>query len=174
MLREVDIQYAMEMTRVLHEPDRRIDTFGTTCFQFTLLTEPMDTVGQVRVRDGRIEAGKPKLITPEMLQRMSFEGFGPQAERFARWWHEHGPDLALLRYGFQFRKTDISEHLIHEPIDDVRVRIVEAARRAGDPMATVLEGIDDAWEISLLKFSLDMVQKSQGINLFDFKRRGLL
>ena len=50
----------------------------------------------------------------------------------------------------------------------------QAARRAGDPMATVLEGIDDAWEISLLKFGLDMVQKSQGINLFDFKRRGLL
>lgn len=174
MFREIDVQYAMEMTRVLHEPDRRIDTFGTTCFEFSMLSEPLDEVRQVRVRDGRIEAGKPKLITPQMMEKMSFEGFGPQAEQFAHWWREHVPDLALLRYGFQFRKTSISEHLVHEPIEDVRARIVEEARRTGNPLMAVIEGVDDAWEISLLKFSLEMVQKSQGINLFDFKRRGLL
>ncbi len=27
-----DVQYAMETTRVLLEPDRRIETFGTTSF----------------------------------------------------------------------------------------------------------------------------------------------
>lgn len=27
---QYDIEYAMENTQVLHEPDRRIDTFGTT------------------------------------------------------------------------------------------------------------------------------------------------
>jgi len=26
----------------------------------------------------------------------------------------------------------------------------------------------------LLRFSMDMIEKSQGINIFDFKRRGLL
>ena len=31
-----DIAYAMETTKVVHEPDRRIDTFGTTNFEFHL------------------------------------------------------------------------------------------------------------------------------------------
>jgi hypothetical protein len=174
MFREDDIQYALETTRILLEPDRRIDTFGATAFQFSLVTESMDEVNQVRVRDGRIEAGRPTIVTPDLLQEMKFEGFGEQAERFARWWKEHGPDLAILKYGFQFRKTDISEHIVHEPMEIVRERVLADARQANNPLLAVIEGVEDAWEISLLKFSLDMIQKSRGINLFDFKRRGLL
>ena len=56
-----DISYAMETTVVAHEPDRLIDTFGTTNFEFQLLTEPMDEVGKVRVREGRMEAERPKI-----------------------------------------------------------------------------------------------------------------
>ncbi len=40
---EFDFQYAMENTKVLHEPDRRIDTFGTTQFEFQLVSELMDS-----------------------------------------------------------------------------------------------------------------------------------
>ena len=38
----------------------------------------------------------------------------------------------------------------------------------------VIRGVDDTWEISLLKFNMDMIEQSQGINVFDFKRKGLL
>ena len=48
------------------------------------------------------------------------------------------------------------------------------ARSIGDPMLTVVEGVDDAWEVALLKFSIDMISKSTEINAFDFKRKGLL
>ena len=51
-----NIQYAMETTRVLLEPDRRIDTFGDTRFEFQLLSELMDRAGEVRVRTGEVEA----------------------------------------------------------------------------------------------------------------------
>jgi hypothetical protein len=63
---------------------------------------------------------------------------------------------------------------VHESIDDVRGRLVEKARQEGRPMQTVLEGVDDAWEICLLRFAMEMIAKSQGINVFDFKRKGLL
>jgi hypothetical protein len=159
---------------VLWEPDRRIDTFGATSFQFSLVTGSMDDTNEVRVRDGRMEAGSPTIITPDLFREMRFEGFGEQAEKFARWWKANGPDLAVLRYGFQFKKTDISEHVIHEPLDVVRGRLLDEVKRANNPSMALIEGVEDAWEISLLKFSMDMIQKSQGINLFDFKRRGLL
>ncbi len=37
-----DIHYALETTKVLREPDRRIDTFGETRFEFQLISELMD------------------------------------------------------------------------------------------------------------------------------------
>ena len=59
-----DMQYALETTRVLYEPDRRIDTFGSTRFEFELLSELMDWVGKVRIRTGEVEAHRPTLIRP--------------------------------------------------------------------------------------------------------------
>ena len=78
-----DISYAMETTVVVHEPDRLIDTFGTTNFEFHLLTEPMDAVGQTRVRAGKMEAERPRILRPEGYEDLNFEGFGEQAEAFA-------------------------------------------------------------------------------------------
>ncbi|QQL46039.1 hypothetical protein [Sulfuriroseicoccus oceanibius] len=169
-----DIQYALETTRILHEPDRRIDTFGTTKFEFTMISELMDTVGAVRVREGEIESGKPLLITPESREGMQFEGFGEQAEQFRQWWDAQGKNFAFLKYGFVIRKFNVREHIVHEPVEDVCDRIVRDAVSRSNPMSAVIAGVDDAWEISLLRFSMDMIEKSQGINIFDFKRRGLL
>lgn len=171
---EFDISYALEQTQVIYEPDRRIDTFGTTQFQFQLVSELMDTVGAVRVREGVIEADKPMILRPEGMGGFDFEGFGPQAEVFGDWLKQHMDRLAILRYGFSFRKNDVSEHEVHEPMDEVCGKLVEEARRSGNPMRAVIRGVDDVWEVCLLKFTVEMIEKSQGINLFDFKRRGLL
>ncbi len=55
-----DVAYAMDSTVVVHEPDRRIDTFGTTTFEFHLPTEPLDAVGHARIGEGKMEAARPK------------------------------------------------------------------------------------------------------------------
>jgi hypothetical protein len=169
-----DIQYALETTSVLYEPDRRIDTFGTTRFEFQLLSELMDSVGHVRIRTGEVEASQPTIIRPGPYQEIEFEGFGDDAQRFSKWLQEQGADMALLSYGFQFRRGEVREELIHDPLEDVRERLVEDARRVGNPMRAVIEGVDDAWEISLLRFIWEMVEKSKRINAFDFRRKGLL
>ena len=144
---ESDIQYALDMTTVLHEPDRRIDTFGNTQFEFQLVTELMDEVNQVRVRQGRIEAEKPVILRPDGMADFDFEGFGPEAQKFGSWLKENMSRLAFFQYGFHFRKNE---------------------------MRAVIQGVDDAWEVCLLKFTVEMIAKSRGINEFDFKRRGLI
>ena len=53
MLDAASVQYAIENTAVIHAPERRIDTFGSTSFRFFLVTEMMDSVNEVRIRDGR-------------------------------------------------------------------------------------------------------------------------
>ncbi len=164
----------MEMTRVLHEPDRRIDTFGNTQFEFALVSELMDQVGCVRVRSGKILAERPRIVRPEPYTDLSFEGFGDQAQAFNDWLKSQVGKVALLQYGFSFKKSDVREDLVHDPLEDVQGRLVQAAKEAGNPLEAVILGVDDTWEICLLKFTVEMIQKSSGINIFDFKRRGLL
>ena len=173
MYSEDDINYAFESTRVLYEPDRRIDTFGTTSFEFTLITELMDVVNQVRVREGRINAEKPAILRPDGVD-FNFEGFGEQADAFSEWLSDHAHEFAFLKYGFNFSRTDISESVVHEPFEAVTDKVLDQAKAAGNPLTAVISGIDDTWEISLLRFTLEMIQNSQETNHFDFKRKGLL
>ena len=174
MFNEDTIQYAIENTRVVVAPQRRIATFGDTSFRFLLVTELMDTARQVRVRDGRLDAVRPQIITPGQIQRMLMEGFGERAEGFAEWMKEHAPQLAVLKYGFQFRKTDISNEIVHNSIEEVLSRLRTQVEDSDDPHSAVIQGVDEGWEICLLKFASDLIQESSGGNLGDFRKRGLL
>ncbi len=174
MLNDDTIQYAIDNTQVVVAPQRRIATFGDTSFRFFLVTELMDTVGQVRVRDGRLHAERPQIVTPGQIHRMLLEGFGERAEAFADWLREHAPQLAALKYGFQFRKTDVSDNVLHGTLDEVLSRLREDVERSEDPLSAVIHGVDEGWEICLLKFAADMIQESSGGNFGDFKKRGLL
>lgn len=173
---EHDIQYALEMTRVLHEPDRRIDTFGSTRFEFQLVTELMDQVNTTRIRQGQITAEKPLILRPDpqMAADFDFEGFGPQGAAFGEFLKENLHRLAVLKYGFRFRMDEMTEEIVHDPMEAVCGRLLEDIRASGNPMRAIIAGVDDAWEICLLRFTVEMIEKSQQINLFDFKRRGLL
>lgn len=174
MLSEDSVQYAIENTQVIRAPERRIATFGNTSFRFFLVTELMDGVDQIRVRDGRLHAERPQIVTPQNLHTMLLEGFGSRAEEFAGWLREHAPDVAALKYGFQFRKTDLQEQVVHSPLAEVLGRINETVDREEDPLSAIIQGVDEGWEVCLLKFATDMIQESAGGNMQDFRRRGLL
>lgn len=173
-----DIQYAMEMTRVLHEPDHRIQTFGETRFEFQLLSEPMDQVGKVRIRTGEVEAMKPRILRPEPYREIELEGFDDNArarlDALVEKFRSEGRNLAFLQYGFQFKRGAIHEELIHDSLESVRERALEDIRRTGNPSRAIIEGVDDTWEISILKFSFEMILRSHEINAFDLMRKGLI
>jgi hypothetical protein len=173
-----DIQYALETTKVLREPDRRIDTFGETRFEFQLISELMDRTGEVRIRTGEVEALRPRILRPSAYQEVQLEGFDPSArarfDQLVDKFRAEGKDLAFLQYGFLFKRGQVHEEIIHDSMDAVRERVLEDIRKSGNPSRAIIEGVDDAWEISILKFSFDMMLRSHEINAFDFQRRGLL
>ena len=150
-----DFIYTLESTRVLREPDRRIDTFGSTQFEFSLISELMDSAGEVRIREGRIEAGRPPILRPEGYEDLTFDGFGEYADSFREWFRQSGGNLAFLKYGFSFAKTDLSESLVHDSIEAVCDKVTGEVEASGNPLKAVILGIDDTWEISLLKFTFE-------------------
>jgi hypothetical protein len=174
MWSEDDFQYAIENTEVIVAPQGRIATFGHTSFRFYLISELMDRADEVRVRNGQIHAERPQIMTPDHYARLLLEGFGEQAQRYADRLRHQAQRFAVLRYGFQFRKTGVTERRVRASlpsvIEQTKVRVAEA----DDPLSAVIQGVDDAWEVCLLKFTIDLVERSSGGNLGDFRRRGLI
>lgn len=174
MWSEDDFQYAVENTEVILAPEGKIATFGQTSFRFYLISELMDQVDEVRVRDGRIHAERPQILAPDHLSRLLLEGFGEKAERFVEQMRAQAQKFAVVRYGFQFRKTDVVERTVRASLESVIEQTKAQVERAEEPLSAVIQGVDDAWEVCLLKFTIDLIEKSAGGNLGDFRRRGLM
>src|ERR1700720_3549924 len=118
-MKKDDFDYAIENTQVILAPEQQIATFGSTSFNFYLISELMDRVDQVRVRNGKIHAERPQILAPEHYSRLLLEGFGEKAQRYVDQLRERVRDVAVLRYGFQFRKTDVTEETLRDSIDAV-------------------------------------------------------
>lgn len=174
MLSIDDFQYALENTKVVVPPQQRLETFGATQLNYHLVTEEMDQVNESLVREGHILAAKPELLSPNYFSKLFLEGFGEQAEQFADILNKHGQHFAILKYGFNIKKSDIRTYQVHEPIASVIGRISDQVRDKNDPLAVVLMGVDEGWEVCLLKFMLDMVSASGSDNIDDLRKKGLI
>jgi len=173
-----DFDYAFESSKVIREPGRFIDTFGLTRFEFIMASELMDTVGQIRIRSGVMEAQKPRIIKPESYSDVAFEGFSDEsreeADKLLKWLESQGTNLAFLRYGFEFKKGETKEELVHDSMENVLGKLEAEADHRGDPALAILEGVDNTWEVALLKFTIQMINRSTEVNISDYKRKGLL
>ena len=169
-----NFEYAIENTQVILAPEQQIATFGTTSFNFYLISELMDRVDSVRVRNGKIHAERPQILTPEHYTRLLLEGFGEKAQQYVEQLRERMHNIAVLRYGFQFRKTDVTEETLRDSVGAVITRTKRLVENANEPLSAVIQGVDDAWEVCLLKFTIDMIERSSGGNLGDFRKRGLI
>jgi hypothetical protein len=169
-----NFEYAIENTQVILAPEQKIATFGSTSFNFYLISELMDRVDSVRVRNGKIHAERPQILTPDHYTRLLLEGFGEKAQRYVDQLRESLQNIAVLRYGFQFRKTDVTEETLRDSISSVITRTRRRVENANEPLSAVIQGVDDAWEVCLLKFTIDMIERSSGGNLGDFRKRGLI
>jgi hypothetical protein len=174
MISPDDFQFALENTRVVLPPEKRIETFGTSVLNYVLVTEDMDQASLCHVREGSIVAERPQVITAENISRLLLEGFGEEAKRFAELINRNAQHFAILKYGFRVRKADIRKYEAHDAIDPLLGRVAEQVRARHDPLAAVLAGVEDGWEVCLLKFMFDMVAASGESNFRDLRGRGLI
>ncbi len=166
--------YALENTKTHVEPSGLIETFGSTNFDFVLISELMDQVDRVRLRRGTLQAERPRIMAPQHFAKIMLEGFGEKAREFAEWLEQQGAGLQFLRYGFQFTKSNLQEEVVSGDLEKIVAAAVREAQSEGTTRRAVIESVDDAWEVSLLKLAFDTAQRSAGGNVDEWKKRGLL
>jgi hypothetical protein len=168
-----DFWYAVNNTEILVLPKRHLETFGNTLINYTLVSELMDSVGQVRVREGRMQAMRPQIITPAAYSNMVLEGFGEQAERYLEWLREHEDQVRVLRYGYTLKQEAFSEQVLTDSLESVLGRVKEAAAGRRDPFCAVIKGVDTPWDVCLIRLFWQTVQNSAQANIREMSERHL-
>lgn len=166
--------YAVNNTEVVLMPKSYLETFGTTNLRYHMVSELMDTVNRIRIREGGIQSRRPQLITPAFYSNEVLEGFGSEANEYAEWLKKNAGDMRVLQYGFQIQKTDSSEQVVSGNVRDIIEQVKAKIAARNDPTAAVIYGVDNPWDVCLLKFMVDVIRTSAPHNFSELGRRRLL
>lgn len=167
--RQFDFWYAVHNTQIVRGPSRALETFGATRINYHHLAELPDDPRKVRVREGRLEAHKPAIITPEEYAEAQMDGFGAEARKYLDFLKEHRDSIRILQYGYQLRQEAFSEQVVTDSLEAVTARVVKEVEDAEDDFAAVIQGVDEPWDVSLVHFFWLHVNASAPINVREFE-----
>jgi hypothetical protein len=169
--RTFDFWYAVNNTEVVRMPQRQLETFGNTILDYHLLCELMDSVSQVRIREGRMQASQPQIITPEAYASTFLEGFGEEASRYMEWLKEHETEVRILKYGYRLTRESFNEYIVTDSLQAVSDRVQREVQAKGNPLSAVVIGVDEPWDVCLVKLFWEVVQSSAKNNFEQLQKR---
>ena len=167
---------AVEQTWVVRFPKQKLATFGSTNIAYYVVTEPIYQEADLGkqegvIRSGRVIAERPTVVTPTYA--LSLQGFSPEAYEYFR--DEaarsgpHTPGI-LYQYRNEVGKMDIVGGVPRE----IAHRISDDLDRKQEDLSVVMVGVDELWDVALLKFVYELTSSSLAGNVQEFQSRGLL
>ena len=166
---------ALTLTRVLRAPRQTLATFGITTVNYHILTRPAYADGgeppETVVRQGRVVTEKPRIVTAYYMSML--EGFSSQARQY---FENMSRSAGGRRPGiyYTYRNEPGGMEIVGDGIEAVAERISSDIDRRGDRLAAIITGQDDLWDVSLMKFVLELTGNSVHSNLVEMHSRGLL
>jgi len=170
------IREAVRHTEILRAPKQSLATFGLTNISYYLVTEPVYSelvkkVTETVVREGRVIAERPRIVTPYYLSRL--EGFSAEARRyFEELIKAHGTSAPGLFYTYKNEPKELN--IVSDNLLSVVAKLNAEINKRGDPLTSIIKGEDEFWDVSLMKFIYEMTRSSLHNNLRQMGSRGLL
>ena len=167
---------AVEQTEILRVPKQSLTTFGTTNIYYYLVTQPayaelIPNTKETVVREGRVIAEKPRIVTPNYLS--SLEGFSDDAQRyFDHLIQTYGHSVRGLLYTYRNEPKEMN--IVSDDLLAVVAKLNEDIDKRNDPLITIIKGMDEMWDVALIKFIFEMTQRSVDHNARQMNARGLL
>jgi hypothetical protein len=167
---------AVKNTEVLRPPKQSLATFGTTNVYYYLVTEPayselVESAAETVIREGRVIAERPKIVTPLYLSHL--EGFSPEAKRYLdsliKAYGSHAPGLY-----YTYKNEPKGLNIVSDSLLAVVAKLNRDIDKRGDPLASIIKGQDELWDVSLMKFIYEMTRSSLPDNLMQLENQGLL
>ena len=170
------IKYAVKNTEILRPPKQTISSFGMTNIYYYLVTEPIYSelakdVTETVVREGRVVAERPRVVTPYYLSRL--EGFSLEARKyFDMLIRIQGANAPGLFYAYKNEPKELN--IVSDNLLSVVGKLNAEIDKRGDPLTSIIKGEDELWDVSLMKFIYEVTRSSLQNNLRQMGTRGLL
>lgn len=176
---EIDDERIMEAvarTEVIRAPKQNLYTFGVTNIHYFLVTEPVykefaPQTSETVIREGKVIAERPRIVTPYYLS--SLKGFTANARRYFDYliknYGRNSPGL-FYSYRNEPKELNIVSNNLLSVIDKLKIDIDQR----GDPLTALIKGIDELWDVALIKFAYEITSRSLGENVSQMESRGLL
>ena len=171
-LPQYDRWYAARMAKIVLLPTHALETFENTLVNYHLISELEDHPGKIRVREGRLEAHKPLVLTPTRYAEITMEGFGEQAREYVEFLRQHEDDMRILQYGYHLKSDKFSEQVVTDSLAAVTERVKAEVIASGDRFGAVLQGVDEPWDVALVELWRREVDRSAGKNLKELSAHG--
>ncbi len=171
------IEDAVRHTQILRAPKQSLYTFGTTNIYYYLVTEPayselIKGVAETVVREGRVIAERPRIVTPYYLSRL--EGFGPEARRYFEALVEEYGERGIHGLFYTYKNEPRELNIVSDNLPSVVDKLNAEIDKRDDPLTAIIRGEDELWDVSLMKFIFEITRSSVPYNLRQLERRGLL
>ena len=173
---EKDLIKAVQKTRVARKPLQYLDTFGTTIINYYVITEPIysdidELKKETVVRTGRVNSGKPEIVTPTYA--LNLKGFSSEAYKYLEFIsNKFGVNSPGVLY--QYKNEPGKINILNGSVEEVSNNIIKELNTKKDKLTAVIVGVDELWDVSLLKFIHDFTSESLVSNVNEFNSRGLL
>jgi hypothetical protein len=162
------IRYALENTELVRAPQQTLATFGSSVIDYYVVTELIGNISVVR--DGKVIAERPKIVTPAYL--VNVEGFSQQAKRYIAMMARERPYESGIFY--RYKNEPKGMNVVSEPIKQVISKLSSQIEEEHNPLGTIIRGVEELWDVSLLMFIYELTTKSVRTNIAEFDRRGFL
>jgi hypothetical protein len=163
-------------TVVVRMPSQKLASFGATVVTYNMVTRPMyqaldadKRTEEAVLRRGKVKAERPQIVTPHFLSRTV--GFGEEAQDFMRELIRRGQadDAGIL---YTYSNEPLQMEIISSRPEEVAERISKRIDSESQPLEAVILGVDELWDVSLMKFIFDLTNSSGPKNAADFVRSG--
>ena len=172
----IDWKKVLENTSIIRFPKQKLATFGNTSIKYYVVTEPLYNVIDSKseegvVRTGVVVAEKPAIITP--FYAMHLQGFSEDAyEYFKELSSSSGQNSPGILY--QYRNEPSEMEIVSGNPKEIATNIDLDLEKNKSDMSVVMIGIDEYWDVALLKFVYEFTANSITSNINELSSRGLL
>ena len=165
-----NLRQIFQKIQVIRAPKHRLATFGASKINYKLVSDVPGLPDRSRLREGLVTAEKPAIITPNQFKEL-FQGFSDNAGELADWLvSQYGEALRGLEY--QFRNEPQSSRVELLPPDTFSQQLAQEFDRQGAYSNVLLRGPDKMWELSIMKFIVEITLSSFSSNIQELNERG--
>ncbi len=169
---------AIEQTYIVKYPKQLLATFGITSIEYFVVTEPLYTAIDPQkkelegvVRKGKVRAEQPTLITPTYA--MNLNGFSDEAYKYfsqvARLYGANSPGIM-----YQYNNEPENLEILSGNPNEIAHRISKELRDKKNDLSVVISGVDEFWDVALLKFIYEFTASSVSFNSREMRGAGLM